>query len=134
MFRNLRPFMGSNIHSIFDDFFDDPSFYSGRLYGNYNMEKINNTDYQIIINAAGLKRDEIEIILDNGYLTVSGKHKEYNKNEDQMMHRGLSFEFENKFSVPDNARVVSANLRDGLLTIVINNPQLSPDARKIRVQ
>ena len=64
---------------IFDDFMDDFGFpdVNKELYGKH-AKNVMNTDvreledgYEIIMDLPGFKKDEIEIMLENGYLNVS---------------------------------------------------------------
>lgn len=65
---------------IFDDFMDDFGFpdVNKELYGKH-AKNVMKTDvreledgYEIIMDLPGFKKDEIEIMLENGYLNVSG--------------------------------------------------------------
>ena len=71
--------------NLFDDFFDDVPFFDNRaenqiekkLYGRHahNVMKtdIKETDdgYELIVDLPGFKKDEIEVQLEDGYLTIS---------------------------------------------------------------
>ena len=69
--------------NLFDDFFDDrfmmPSVFGKNdpLYGK-NAKNVMKTDtremddsYEVVIDLPGFKKDEIEVQLENGYLTIS---------------------------------------------------------------
>ena len=65
--------------SLFDDFMDDFAFpdIDKKLYGKHaphimktDVKEIDNT-YEVAIDLPGFKKDEIQIQLENGYVTVS---------------------------------------------------------------
>ena len=73
---------------IFDDFMDDFGFpdVNKELYGKH-AKNVMKTDvreledgYEIIMDLPGFKKDEIEIMLENGYLNISAS-KELDKDE-----------------------------------------------------
>lgn len=69
---------------LFDDFFDDMPFFDNRmenqvekkLYGRHahNLMKTDikesDTGYELIVDLPGFKKDEIQVSLENGYLTI----------------------------------------------------------------
>jgi molecular chaperone IbpA len=85
-------------------------------YPPYNIEVVEENNYAITIAVAGFKRDELDIQVENGVLTVRGKKVE---NEDKkFLHQGIaSRSFERKFNLADHIEVTGADLQDGLLNI-----------------
>ena len=74
--------------NLFDDFMDDFAFPNGDkvLYGKHASTlmktevKETDSDYEVDIDLPGFKKDEIQMQLENGYLTVSAS-KGLNKDE-----------------------------------------------------
>ena len=89
-------------------------------YPPYNIAKTGEDDYQIIMAVAGFTMDDLNIVLQDGELAVSGKiQKPDNALDDvQYLHRGIGLRaFERKFRLADHIQVTEADLKDGLLTI-----------------
>ena len=86
-------------------------------YPPYNIEKLSDDEYRIVMAVAGFNMDDLNIVLNDGELTISGHIK--NKAEDaQYLHRGIATRsFERKFRLDAYIRVLGADLKDGLLTI-----------------
>lgn len=85
-------------------------------YPPYNIEVVEENNYAITIAVAGFKRDELDIQVENGVLTVRGKKGE--AAEKNYLHQGIATRsFERKFNLADHIEVSSADLQDGLLTV-----------------
>ena len=132
IFNSLRPF------SIgFDDMFDQ--FESmlgngGMVQGNYppyNIRKTDKDKYAIEVAVAGFNKDDVEVEFEDKLLTVRTKkvNKTVEKNGDEVIHRGISQRsFSRSFTVADDVKVNSAELKDGLLTI--NCEKIVPEEKK----
>lgn len=97
-----------------DDFFDFDST-------KYNMEKINDTEYSIEINATGLSAEDINIEIKDNVLTVSGEANEKNKYKFTTKRFSKSW----KFADPIEA---NAELSAGILILQVN--LLTPEEKK----
>ena len=85
-------------------------------YPPYNIEKVDDDSYRIVIALAGFDRDGLEIITEQGSLTVRGKMPE--REDAHYLHRGIAGRsFERKFDLADHIEVKGATLENGLLTI-----------------
>ena len=86
-------------------------------YPPYNIEKIGEDDYRITMAVAGFGQEDLNIVLENGVLTVSGRTKKQEADEKvQILHRGIAARpFERTFRLADYIKVTDADLRDGLL-------------------
>lgn len=76
--------------------------------------------YRITMAVAGYKKEEIEVALLDGLITVSGykKDKPNNKN---IVHRGISDrDFKQQFFIDDKFEIGNISLADGILTIDLN--------------
>lgn len=86
-------------------------------YPPYNIEVVEENNYAITIAVAGFKEAELNIQVENGVLTVSGK-KESPEEAKNFLHQGIaSRSFERKFNLADHIEVVDAKLADGLLNV-----------------
>ena len=87
-------------------------------YPPYNIEAHDENRYAITLAVAGFKRDDIEIQVEKGVLTVSGKQKD--TDEHKYLYQGIATRnFERRFNLADYVEVTGADLKDGLLTITL---------------
>ncbi len=123
IFNSLRPF------SIgFDDMFDqfENMLGNGNLtmqsnYPPYNIRKTGKDNYAIEVALAGFNKKDVEVEFEDNLLTV--RTKQVNKSENseidgEIIHKGISQrQFARSFTIADDVKVNSAELKDGLLTI-----------------
>lgn len=99
-------------------------------YPPYNIEVTGENAYGITLAVAGFTEEEVDIQVENGTLTVSGK-KAANDVEKQYLYQGIATRsFERKFNLADYVRVDDAELKNGLLTV--NLTKEIPEAMKPR--
>jgi molecular chaperone IbpA len=85
-------------------------------YPPYNIVKRSENDYRISLAVAGFGEDEIEIVSQNGTLTVKGRSDV--EDDFEYLHRGIAGRaFERRFQLADHVEVLSADLVNGLLHI-----------------
>ena len=129
--------------SLFDDWFDDfdrqMQHMDRRLYGR-NAKREMKTDvrekedgYEIDMDLPGFKKDQVELTLENGYLTVTA-YKGFDKDEKDTKGRMIRQEryagsMQRSFYVGDNMTEedVKARFEDGVLHL--NLPK--KDAKKV---
>ena len=129
--------------SLFDDWFDDfdrqMQHMDRRLYGR-NAKREMKTDvrekedgYEIDMDLPGFKKDQVELTLENGYLTVTA-NKGFDKDEKDKQGRMIRQEryagsMQRSFYVGDNMTEedVKARFEDGVLHL--NLP--TKDAKKV---
>lgn len=128
---DLTPFYRSNIGfdrigSLLNHALQSETSTNG--YPPYNIEVEEENSYAITLAVAGFSRDELEIQVENGVLTINGKKEEENK-ERKFLHQGIANRaFERKFNLADHVEVTGADLVNGLLTI--NLVKNIPEAMK----
>ena len=134
--QDLQKMMGFSVgfDSIFDRFFDmDTTRDSG--YPPYNIRKINEAQYVIEIALAGFSKDDIEVELTEGTLTVRSKKLEEQTemdSEGSYVHKGIAKRsFLRCWTLSDDIFVKGADLKDGML--VINLEKVIPDEKKPRL-
>jgi molecular chaperone IbpA len=88
-------------------------------YPPYNIDKLGEDKYRITMAVAGFTMDDLNIVLHNGELSVSGALKEKEAEEGlQVLHRGIAARaFQRSFRLADYIQVTNAELKDGLLTV-----------------
>ena len=129
--------------SLFDDWFDDfdrqMQHMDRRLYGR-NAKREMKTDvrekedgYEIDMDLPGFKKDQVELTLENGYLTVTA-NKGFDKDEKDTKGRMIRQEryagsMQRSFYVGDNMTEedVKARFEDGVLHLDLPKK----DARKV---
>jgi molecular chaperone IbpA len=90
-------------------------------YPPYNVIKRDDGHFLIEIAVAGFKKEDINLILEKGVLTITGKHKGGSNTRDYA-HRGISQRaFERSFTLIDTIKVVGADIVDGLLVVILEN-------------
>lgn len=93
---------------------------SAENYPPFNLERVADDRYRITLAVAGFKSEEIDITAQQNLLLVTGKKTEAQDNAAQMLHLGIANRsFERRFELADFIRVESADLADGLLTIML---------------
>lgn len=100
-------------------------------YPPYNIEAVEDNRYAITLAVAGFDREELDIQVERGVLTVRGKKADDDKDERHYLYQGIATRaFERKFSLADHVEVTGADLTNGLLTI--NLVKEIPEAMKPR--
>jgi molecular chaperone IbpA len=118
---------------LFDDMFSNPAFTTTGGYPPYNVAKVVNQDqinYEIILAVAGFKEEDINITLDNDQLHITGASPVLDHGEHyEYLHKGIAErKFTRSFKLAKNVEIRSARLRDGLLTITLE--QIVPEEHK----
>ena len=133
IFNSLRPF------SIgFDDMFDqfENMLENGGLtmqsnYPPYNIRKTGKDNYSIEVALAGFNKNDVEVEFEDNLLTVRTKQisKSENNSDGEILHKGISQrQFARSFTIADDVKVNSAQLKDGLLTIACE--RIVPEHKK----
>jgi molecular chaperone IbpA len=98
-------------------------------YPPYNIEKIGEDQYRIVMALAGFGNDDVTIVQERNRLSVRGTLKEANGRI--YLHRGLAFRtFERHFDLADYVEVTDATMGEGLLVISLKREL--PEALKPR--
>jgi molecular chaperone IbpA len=85
-------------------------------YPPYNIEKTGEDSYRLTMAVAGFRPEDLEVVVKENTLTVTGKQAEQGKG--QMLYRGIAGRaFERRFVLADHMVVDSADLQNGLLHV-----------------
>ncbi|MEQ7920355.1 Hsp20 family protein [Xanthomonas sp. WHRI 1810A] len=99
-------------------------------YPPHNVEKHGDNEYRIVIAAAGLTEEDMDIQVEKGVLTVAGGKRENDK-EVTYLHQGIAQRaFRLSFRLADHIEVKGAQLNSGLLSI--NLLRVVPEEAKPR--
>ena len=117
--------------SIFDDMnrFLETGISKTTNYPPHNIIRKDN-NYVVEVAAAGFTQDQIDINLENGYLTVSGEKKEKDS-EVSFIYKGIGTRnFYKTFKISDTVQVIGAEFVNGILRIHMEN--IIPEHQKPR--
>jgi molecular chaperone IbpA len=120
----------------FDRIFDDMERrFANQLttnYPPYNIARIEENHYEISIAVTGFDKSEINVTLEQDRLTVTGQRVEKSDDNIEFLHRGLALrDFERTFTLADHMKIKSAEMKNGILTILIERE--IPEEMKPRV-
>ena len=101
-------------------------------YPPYNVARLQENLYEIEMAVTGFEKDEIKVTVEQNELTIVGQR---NKDDDvtvEFLHRGLALrDFERKFTLAEHMKIVSAQIKNGVLQIRIE--RIIPEELKARV-
>ena len=96
----------------------------------HNIIKSDENKYVVELAVAGFAKDEIDISLQDGSLTIKGEKKE-NTPDIQYLHRGIGTRsFTKVITIADTIEVKGAEIKDGILRIGLEN--VIPEHKKPR--
>ena len=95
---------------------------SETAYPPYDIEKVSDDGYRITMAVAGFKDSELNIVVKEGQLEISGKSEivtdDSVETESTYLHRGIARRaFTRRFTLADTIKVTGAELQDGLLHV-----------------
>jgi len=131
IWNDLRPFSVG-----FDDLFDhfnntlEYTVKQPTSYPPYNINKVDDLNYQIEMALAGFSKKDIEIKSALSQLTIKSVEND-DKDEKETLHRGISKrKFSRTFTLADDIKVNGAELKDGMLLIDLE--KIVPEEKKPR--
>lgn len=88
-------------------------------YPPYNIELVGEDQYRISMAVAGFDRSELDIEVERDTLKIVGR-KQKTEQASTYLHRGIATrDFEHRFKLADQVRVVGSSLDNGLLKIAL---------------
>jgi molecular chaperone IbpA len=91
-------------------------------YPPYNLIKVSPEKYRLVMAVAGFSKDDIEVVVKNNTLTISGENSNASFNDSGVdyIHKGIATrKFVRSFVLSENTRVVDVELKDGLLSLEV---------------
>lgn len=86
-------------------------------YPPYNIESTGENAYRLTMAVAGFGPDEIDVVVKENDLTVTGKSKTEDDHQ-KYLHRGIARRaFERHFQLADHIKVTGAGLANGILNV-----------------
>jgi HSP20 family protein len=88
---------------------------------------------QVVCDVPGLKKEDIDVLLQNHVLTIKGTRRFETRDSEQVMLGRSYGAFERQFTLPDylDEENLTANLADGVLTVSVPR---HPKAKPIKIQ
>lgn len=140
---------GNLFPSLRNDFFPNRLF-TPRLFDiendlwnvNVNTPPANvsetNKEYKIELSVPGLKKEDFNINIDNGFLTISSEKEEENREEDNNYScREFSYSsFSRSFQLPENVNEnnINAKYENGMLQLIVPKKEIGiSKAKSIKV-
>lgn len=124
-----------------NDFFDDnfglldSSFFKNSNHMMKTDISIKNGNYIIEIDVPGLKKEDISIDYDNGYITVYASKEERNEEKDNYIRRERHYgEYKRSFYVGSvNENDIKANYNNGTLIITLPKEDQKETRKQISI-
>ena len=88
-------------------------------YPPYNIEKVGDGAYRIVMAVAGFAQGELDLtVQENTLIVTASAGDEVDSGERVFLHRGIAKRaFERRFQLADTIKVVGAGFENGLLTV-----------------
>ena len=136
IFNQLRPVTVGfdNVFDHFERMFDDDfTSFSVPTFPFYNIVKQGKNKYDIELALAGYSKDDIEVNLEDGVLTIKSKKEDTKEDtkDGEILHKGIAKRYFSKaFTIADDVEVKGAELKDGLLRVSLE--RIVPESKKPR--
>ena len=129
IWNDLRPF-SVGFDDLFDHFNNQLEIKQTVSNPPYNINRIDDLNYQIEMALAGFSKADIDIKYADNQLTIKSVDSE-DKEEKETLHRGISKrKFSRTFTLAEDMKVNGAELKDGMLLIELE--KIVPEEKKPR--
>ena len=96
-------------------------------YPPFNIQKLDEENYEIQMALAGFKESDLNVTVEDGTLTVEGDQS--SSEESDYIHQGIAErKFKKSWSLADTVIVEGAKLTDGILKVALKN--VIPEEKK----
>ena len=136
IFNQLRPLSVGfdDVFNHFESMFDEDFRLPTVNYPPYNIVKTGTNKYDIEVALAGFNKKDINVLVENGVLTIEYKtsNKDDSKDEDgNTIYKGISKRyFKRSFTIADDVEIKGAELKDGLLKVSME--KIVPESKKLK--
>ena len=136
IFNQLRPLSVGfdDVFNHFESMFDEDFRLPTVNYPPYNIVKTDTNKYDIEVALAGFNKKDINVLVENGVLTIESKtsNKDDSKDEDgNTIYKGISKRyFKRSFTIADDVEINGAELKDGLLKVSME--KIVPESKKLK--
>ena len=134
IFNQLRP-VSVGFDNIFDHFermFDDDFRFPTVNYPPYNIVKTGSYTYNIEVALAGYSKKDISVEYADGVLNIKSIKETKAEEKKGVIHKGIAKRYFSKsFTIADDVKIESAELKDGLLKISLM--KIVPEGKKPKI-
>jgi len=124
--------------NLFDEFFNELPSFSGKEWNNWSFPPVNIHEtpdaYHVELSVPGRSKEDFNVNVENGLLTVSFEKKEETKNEDyKTVRREFSFRsFKRSFNLDEriDAEKIQAKYENGLLKLLLPKKEETKESAK----
>lgn len=101
-------------------------------YPPYNIIRLDDNHYNIEMAVTGFEKKEITVQVEANILSITASSAEPTDPELVFLHRGLARrDFERTFTLAEHMKVISAEIKNGVLTIILERE--IPESAKPKV-
>jgi len=128
---DLSPFYRNaiGVDRLFDRIVNQIDHAASTNYPPYNIVETGENTYEVQVAVAGFSQGDIEIVVKDGELVITGEKSETLPEGHIVRHHGISArKFIRTFSLGDYVEVKSAVAKDGILTVKLE--RIVPDSAK----
>ena len=107
----------------FEEFFNRlMTIRASATYPHYNIEKLDDTQWCIVLAVAGFTLEDLEISLEDIQLLIKGTKPEEQPDK-EFVYKGIATRsFQRSFLLAEGIEILKADLENGLLKIYLNKP------------
>ena len=103
-------------------------------YPPFNLIKLNETNYAIELAVAGFQENELDVEVENGELVIRGANNNAEPSDAEYIHRGIAArDFIKRIKLADGVEVVSAHVKNGILTVKLEQFIPEPVKQKVAI-
>lgn len=122
-----RDVFGKRFSDIMDEFFSDAVATRQNAFApSIDISETDN-QYMIDVEVPGMRKEDIDLNIENNTLTISGERKFEKKEDNKQYHRVESHygSFSRSFTLPENVKVdsISASYNNGILNITVDKSE-----------
>jgi molecular chaperone IbpA len=127
---DLSPFYRNSIgvDRLFDRLINQMDTGNANNYPPYNIIKKDENNFEVEVAVAGFSQGEISVDVRDSNLIISGEKKEFEVEPEYLYHGISARRFVRSFSLSEYVEVVTALVKDGILTIKLE--RRLPEAMK----
>lgn len=92
--------------------------------------------WKIEVACAGFKRDELDVVTNNGELVITGEKEVEKKDENvQVIWKGIGTRsFRKTFILDPNQKVIGADYQDGILSVIVEKQKDKENVNRIAIK
>lgn len=131
-----------SLRSMMEDFWNVDNFFSKPMFDGSLLPAVNVRDrkdsYELELSAPGFKKDDFNVTIENGMLTISAETADESEEEkeDYTRKEFSRSSFQRTFTLPDNVNdgQIKANYKDGLLHLSLKKSEKAlKEVKKVKI-